>query len=86
MSATRDSTLADTQQLIADLQRQLVECRAERDEALEHQTPITEVPGVIDSSPVRAGRRSLPPPRWGRAGVGVTGRLEVGVMPRTDPW
>src|SRR6202047_926019 len=34
MSATPDSTLADPQQIIADLQRQLAECRAERDEAL----------------------------------------------------
>jgi len=33
MSATRDSTLADSEQLIADLQRQLAKCRAERDEA-----------------------------------------------------
>jgi hypothetical protein len=42
--------------------------------------------GVIDSSPVRAGSRSHPSPRWGRAGVRVTDRLAVGVMPRTDPW
>jgi GAF domain-containing protein len=34
MSATPDSTFADSEQLIADLQRQLGECRAERDEAL----------------------------------------------------
>jgi GAF domain-containing protein len=34
MSATLDSTLADPQQIIADLQRQLAECGAERDEAL----------------------------------------------------
>jgi hypothetical protein len=34
MSATPDSTLANPQQIIADLQRQLAECRAERDEAL----------------------------------------------------
>src|SRR5215469_11712899 len=34
MSATPDSTLADPQQIIADLQRQLAECRAERDTAL----------------------------------------------------
>src|SRR2546429_7615162 len=33
MSATPDSTLADPRQ-IADLQRQLAECRAERDKAL----------------------------------------------------
>src|SRR5215831_2045557 len=41
MSATPDSTLADPQQIIADLQRQLAGCRAERDEALQ----------VINSSP-----------------------------------
>ena len=34
MSATPDSTLADLQQIIAGLHRQLAECRAERDEAL----------------------------------------------------
>src|SRR5215471_2643562 len=34
MSATSDSTLAKPEQLIADLRRQLAECKAERDEAL----------------------------------------------------
>ena len=34
MSATPDSTLANREQLIADLQRQLAESRGERDEAL----------------------------------------------------
>jgi CheY-like chemotaxis protein len=34
-----NSTLADSEQLIADLQRQLAECRAERDEALEYIEP-----------------------------------------------
>ena len=43
MSATRDSTLAAFEQLIADLQRQLAECRAERDEALEYQTATSDV-------------------------------------------
>src|SRR5580700_12205815 len=51
MSATPDSTLANPEQLIADLQRQLVECKAERDEALEHQTATAEVLQVINSSP-----------------------------------
>ena len=55
---------ADPAQLIADLQRQLAESRAERDAGLQQES---------------ATRFRHPPPRWGRAGVGV-------VMPRTDPW
>jgi GAF domain-containing protein len=52
MSATPDGTLADPKDhFIADLQRQLVECRAERDEALEQQTATAEVLHVINSSP-----------------------------------
>ena len=51
MSAIPDSTFADSEQLIADLQRQLAECRAERDEALEQQTATAEVLQVIKSSP-----------------------------------
>src|SRR5215469_13143619 len=50
MSATPDSTLADCEQLIADLRRQLAECKAERDEALEYQTAISEVLNVISRS------------------------------------
>ena len=78
LEATPDDP-ADPAQLIADLQRQLAECSAERDQAREYQT---------------ATRFTRPPPRWGRArvgaialiGVGVSDRLAVGVMPRTDPW
>jgi class 3 adenylate cyclase len=51
MSATPDSTLANPEQLIADLQRQLAECRAERDEALQRETATAEVLQVINSSP-----------------------------------
>jgi len=51
MSATPDSTLADPQQIIADLQRQLAGCRAERDEALQRETATAEVLQVINSSP-----------------------------------
>ena len=51
MSATPDSTLADPQQIIAELQRQLAECRAERDQALQRETATAEVLGVINSSP-----------------------------------
>jgi Viral A-type inclusion protein repeat len=38
MSSTSGSTLADLRQTIADLERQLAECRAERDEVLAQQT------------------------------------------------
>ena len=51
MSATPDSTLANPEQLIADLQRQLTECKAEREESLEQQAAAAEVLGVINSSP-----------------------------------
>ena len=50
MSGMPDSTLADPQQIIAELQRQLAECRAERDGALAQQTTIAEVLQVINSS------------------------------------
>jgi GAF domain-containing protein len=52
MSVMPDSTLIDPKDhLIADLQRQLAECRAERDEALVQQTATSEVLQVINSSP-----------------------------------
>jgi hypothetical protein len=51
MSATPDSTLTDSEQLIANLHRQLAECRAERNEALQRETATTEVLQVINSSP-----------------------------------
>ena len=51
MCPTPDSTLADPHQISADLQRQLAECRAERDEALARETAMAEVLQVIKSSP-----------------------------------
>src|SRR5215469_12504063 len=65
MSATPDNTLADPERVIANLQRQLAECKAERDkaqwnlnetkterdEALAERAAIAEVLQVINSSP-----------------------------------
>ena len=51
MSATPGGTLANPEQLIADLRRQLAECKAERDEALEQQAATAEVLQVINASP-----------------------------------
>ena len=51
MSPTPNSVTADLQQANADLQRQLAEARAERDESEAQKAAITEVLGVINSSP-----------------------------------
>ena len=50
MNPTPDRTL-DPQQFIAELQRQLAESNAERDEALARETATAEVLQVINSSP-----------------------------------
>jgi hypothetical protein len=57
MSSTPDSALADLHQTIADLQRQLVERTAERDEALARETATAEVLQVINSRRSSAGIR-----------------------------
>jgi hypothetical protein len=51
MSLAADSRSADPQQVIANLRRELDECRAERDEALAQQAAASEVLQVINSSP-----------------------------------
>jgi len=51
MSATPDSTLANPEQRIADLERQLAERTAERDENQAQKEAMAEVLGVINSSP-----------------------------------
>jgi len=51
MSATRNSMLANPEQLVADLQRQLAECQAEREEGLQRETAMAEMLQVINSSP-----------------------------------
>ena len=51
MSATPDSTLADSSRAIADLRRELAECKAERNAALAREAATAEVLQVINSSP-----------------------------------
>ena len=66
-----NDTHIDLRQRVAAFEQMLVAPTAERDEGLQQES---------------ATRFTHPPPRWGRVGVGVTDRLAVGLMPRTDPW
>jgi class 3 adenylate cyclase len=50
-SRTLDDKAIDSQQIIADLQRELAECKAERDEAIARQAASTEVLQIINASP-----------------------------------
>ena len=59
-----DDTHMDLRERVAALEQMLVARTAERAAGLQQES---------------ATRFTHPPPRWGRAGVGV-------VMPRTDPW
>lgn len=47
----QDDKMADPRQVIVDLQRELAECNAERDEAMARQAATAEVLQVINSSP-----------------------------------
>src|ERR1700757_5240240 len=51
MSSEFGSNSADLRKIIADLERQLAECRAERDEALRREIAAAEVLQTINSSP-----------------------------------
>ncbi len=50
MSATPNSTLANPARLIADLQRQLAQCRADCDDALQREMATAEVLQAINTS------------------------------------
>src|SRR6516225_10503451 len=51
MSAMPDSTFTSPEQRIADLERQLAECKAERDQGSLRETATAEVLQLINSSP-----------------------------------
>jgi len=51
MNPPQDSASADLQQTRANLQRQLAEARAERDESEAQKAALAEVLVVINSSP-----------------------------------
>ena len=69
MNQTPNSTLADPQQIIADLQRELAECRTERDEALARRPkrriktqtvlPSAETAAMLFSALLAAGQITM---------------------------
>ena len=76
-----DDAQVDPREIIEELRRELAARTAERDEALAEQAAISEIVQIINASPgdlTPVFVRDHPPPRWGRAGVGV--------MARTEPW
>jgi hypothetical protein len=73
MSATPDSTLGDWSRTIADLRRELAECKAERDAALAREAATAEVLHVINSSP-------------GDLAPVFDAMLDRAIRMRGDPW
>jgi hypothetical protein len=64
MSATPDSTLADSSRTIADLRRELAECKAERDAALALAPFTANLGSAIGSGSVVPTGRPLTT-HWG---------------------
>ena len=51
ISRSLDDGARDSQQIVADLQRELAECKAQRDDAIARQEASTQVLQIISASP-----------------------------------